>query len=416
MKVLFDHQAFANQPVGGVSRVFREIIEGLARLEPGWSLSLFAPMHRSRLLPELKRDRPPNLSIGPAVRRPPGAFGFGKLSRQINPRLLRTYAARLRPDVFYPTWYDRRCEIWPDGRTGTVVVVHDMIQEKFPRFFPDHAEAIGAKRHFITRADIIVTVSQNTRADLLEFFPKIDPSRIIVAPLATRLRPPAGPTAPGRPFLLYVGQRAGYKNFARLAEAFAASATLRKEFQLVCFGGNRPGRSEWRELRGLGLREGDVRFATGGDDDLARHYAQASAFLYPSLYEGFGIPLLEAMACGTPVVASRAGSIPEVAGGAAAYFDPEDAEDIGNAIEKVVFDAEVSAALVEAGKRRESEFTWETSCRRHRDACLLAGPSLHRRGRHHSTRPRGAGTISDPIQSPLAAKRQDRERNLPAAI
>ena len=304
MKVLFDHQAFANQRVGGVSRVFREIIEGLARLEPEWRLSLFAPLHRSNLLAVMKRNRLPNLEVKTAMKRPPGAFGFGKLSRQINPRLLRRFAARFQPDVFYPTWYDRRCELRPDDGAAMVVVVHDTIPEKFPRFFPGHAEATATKRHFIHRADVIVTVSRNTRADLLEYYPEIDPARIVVAPLATRLRPPRQAPAPPRPFLLYVGHRGGYKNFVRLAEAFAASDALKKEFQLVCFGGRRPCRTELRDLQKLGLGSGDIRFLSGNDADLASHYAQASAFIYPSLYEGFGIPLLEAMACGTPVIAA----------------------------------------------------------------------------------------------------------------
>ena len=263
MNVLFDHQAFANQRVGRsfprFPRDHRRSGQARTRVGP----VPFAPLHRSNLLAELKSNRLPNLEVKTAMKRPPWAFGFGKLSRQINPRLLRRFAARLQPDVFYPTWYDRRCEIRPDAGAATLVVVHDMIPEKFPRFFPGQAEATAAKRHFIHRADVIVAVSRNTRADLLEYYPEIDPARIVVAPLATRLRPPRQAPAPPRPFLLYVGHRGGYKNFVRLAEAFAASDALKKEFQLVCFGGKRPSRTELRDLQQLGLGKEDIRIRPG---------------------------------------------------------------------------------------------------------------------------------------------------------
>jgi hypothetical protein len=100
------------------------------------------------------------------------------------------------------------------------------------------------------------------------------------------------------------------------------------------------------------------------------------------------------MACGTPVIAARAGSIPEVAGDAAAFFDPEDSEELRNALERIVFDPAACGALIEAGKRRQSEFTWEACCRRHREACLLACPSWPRPDRHRPVRPPKGSELS----------------------
>jgi len=124
-------------------------------------------------------------------------------------------------------------------------------------------------------------------------------------------------------------------------------------------GGKKFSQDETNLIQSLGLSTNKIRHINGDDQDLARLYRQASAFVYPSLYEGFGIPLLEAMSFGCPVVCSNTSSFPEVAGNACEFFDPYDHDSIAHALEKVLFSTELSKQLVELGKERIKSFSWE---------------------------------------------------------
>ncbi|MDP9052031.1 MAG: glycosyltransferase family 4 protein, partial [Acidobacteriota bacterium] len=162
-----------------------------------------------------------------------------------------------------------------------------------------------------------------------------------------------------RPFLLYVGSRLTYKNFERLLEAFAASPLLKNDFDLVCFGGGAFTSKEISLFQQLGLSDECCCQVSGDDATLAALYGSARAFVYPSLYEGFGIPPLEAMSFNCPVVCSGLSSIPEVVGNAAEMFDPYDPESIQKAIERVATDEVLRETLVSRGRERVKQFSWE---------------------------------------------------------
>jgi glycosyltransferase involved in cell wall biosynthesis len=162
-----------------------------------------------------------------------------------------------------------------------------------------------------------------------------------------------------KPYLLYVGQRGGYKNFDLLLRAYAHSPKLGKIFSLICFGGGAFRPAEQMRIKELGLLSQDVMQVSGDDTFLEGLYRGAEAFIYPSLYEGFGIPLLEAMALSCPVVCSNASCFSEVVGGAAEFFDAGDEESIRTSIEKVVFSNEYKTACVQRGRERAKLFSWD---------------------------------------------------------
>jgi glycosyltransferase involved in cell wall biosynthesis len=172
------------------------------------------------------------------------------------------------------------------------------------------------------------------------------------------LHPLPGTGSSQRPYLMYVGFRFAYKNFGRFLKAFAASPRLRREFDVLCFGGGALTQEELEAARSLGLRDGQLRYCAGDDDALAQAYTEAYAFVYPSMYEGFGIPPLEAMARGCAVICSRSSSIPEVVGEAAELFDPSDCDSITLALESVCLDATRRAELRIAGLQRQAMFSW----------------------------------------------------------
>jgi glycosyltransferase involved in cell wall biosynthesis len=235
-----------------------------------------------------------------------------------------------------------------------------MIHELFADETLGARQTTRAKRAAVNRADHVICISETTRQDLVNLF-GVDPARTSVVHLGFSLT--AEPKTPEvnpskqRPTLLYVGHRTGYKNFATLLQAYGNSSTLR-EFALIAFGGHPPLPDERAEMERLGVAD-RVRFESGSDRELAAHYRAATAFIYPSKYEGFGIPPLEAMSYGCPVVCSNAGSIPEVVGEAGIYFDPNNPEELRTALERVATTQNVQADLRARGYARLAEFSWD---------------------------------------------------------
>ena len=160
-------------------------------------------------------------------------------------------------------------------------------------------------------------------------------------------------------FLLYVGNRGGYKNFLRLLEAYGTSPQLKMGYELICVGGGGFHADELKTMQALGLDSNQVMQLGGSDQLLARLYESASAFVFPSLYEGFGIPPLEAMSHDCPVVCSNTSSIPEVVGDAGEYFNPEDIENMRAAIERVVTSDSLRKLLIAKGRARLQFFSWD---------------------------------------------------------
>jgi len=163
---------------------------------------------------------------------------------------------------------------------------------------------------------------------------------------------------PHRPFILFVGARGGYKNFDRLLQAYAGRSILHESYDLVAFGGGDFSGNERALVRSLGLNENQVRQLGGDDAVLSVLYQQASLFVYPSLYEGFGIPPLEAMSLDCPVICSNTSSMPEVVGNAAVQFNPHDIDSIANALEAVITNPTLQADLRQRGRERLHAFSW----------------------------------------------------------
>ena len=162
-----------------------------------------------------------------------------------------------------------------------------------------------------------------------------------------------------KPFLLFVGQRGGYKNFLRFLKSFSISKKLVKDFDIIAFGGGKFSVDERRYISELGLKEKQVKNIQGGDNMLSVLYSKAMLFVYPSLYEGFGLPPLEAMDHSCPVICSNTSSIPEVVGKAALKFSPSNVEDISHAMEKVLYNSSIRADLILAGLEQTKSFSWE---------------------------------------------------------
>jgi len=265
--------------------------------------------------------------------------------------------------------------VYAGGRARKIMTVHDVLHysDAFPvRPYPE--SRTRRFREMLRVSDRIIAVSESTRAEILRAFPvSADKIRVIRLGVEERFRPrEEAAIAPvlrrygiRRPYLLYLGCLEKRKNLVRLLEAFAVLKDNRySSLGLVLAGEAGEGAEEvFRAVERLHL--GQRVFLPGyvRGEDLPEIYAGSEVFLYPSLYEGFGLPVLEAMACGTPVVCSRATSLPEVAGEAALLVDPHRPEDMAEAVARLLGDPALRREHRCLGLDRARTFDWERTAR-----------------------------------------------------
>jgi len=363
MKIAYDSQIFCTQTYGGISRYFCEIATRIARY-PGVEVSITAPMHINAYLKHV----PPGIVSG---FRAPNTDRFNTRSGRNYPRMalwrlgfvMGDLMLRAKtPDIVHETYFPA----FPLGpcRARRVVTIYDMIHERFASIFPRADKTAHYKARAAKQADHVICISESTRRDAIKFL-GLNPDKISVIYLGFDLMKTVSahvaeqvlPTS--SPFLLYVGNRRGYKNFIPMLKAYAASSRIRDGYKLVCFGGGTLNADELGTMQSLGLGSAHVVQVGGNDKLLATLYENASAFIYPSLYEGFGIPPLEAMSHNCPVVCSNTSSIPEVVGDAGEYFDPGDTDSMRSAIERVVTSDSHRKILVARGRVRLTHFSWD---------------------------------------------------------
>lgn len=360
MKIQFDHQIFLAQRYGGASRYFCELADQLRKLEPNDQVTISAPWHINEHLAEIPWHY--------GIKLPVKLQGIGPVMRPARWLLdLKAGAGRAKPDIFHETYLSAQDNA-PRGSKRLMTIL-DMTYEKIPGIYSRQQEMMNIKAAAVRRADHIICISKSTQKDLIEIY-DVPEAKTSVVYLAQSLKQiPAGQSLhnnPASPYLLYVGQRHTYKNFDRLVMAFARSTLLRNDFKLICFGGAPFSAAERELLHKSGLSEQSVMHLPGDDAMLSSLYAHASAMVYPSLYEGFGIPLLEAMQFGCPVVCSNDSSLPEVGGEAALYFDPLDIDDMTAKLEIAVSDEALATKLRAAGIVQLAKFSWRECARQTR--------------------------------------------------
>ena len=233
-----------------------------------------------------------------------------------------------------------------------------MIHEKFQKYIYNVSEIIAHKKEVITHAKRIIAISQNTKEDIIQLL-HISPEKIDVIYHSTSMKPFTGKQRLTLPdsFLLFVGDRTPYKNFNRLAKAFSELSTKDENLFLVCTG--MPFKQSEKELLDKLNISNKVIHIKATDRTLAELYSRAKLFVFPSLYEGFGIPILEAYACYCPVALSNTSCFPEIAGDAGIYFDPYSETSILESIKEVIYDDRKRTELIMRGRERLKLYSWE---------------------------------------------------------
>jgi glycosyltransferase involved in cell wall biosynthesis len=242
----------------------------------------------------------------------------------------------------------------PVDRPPAATTILDLQHEFLPEFF-SRAELTYRRRVYgwtARRSRIVITISEHARQTLIERL-GLAPERVRAIHLAVDLDRFSPSGVPREPFLLYPANRWPHKNHDRLFEAFRIVRRSRPDLRLVLTGAGHDRAPLPEGVEGRGFVS---------SDELVELYRRAAALVFPSLYEGFGQPPLEAMACGCPVAVARATSLPEVCGDAAVYFDPHSPEDMARAVEEVL---EHPEGYVERGLERARLFTWDACARNH---------------------------------------------------
>lgn len=349
LTVAFDGQIFVEQAAGGISRYYTMLAADL-NAKPGVSACIVAPLHRNEILATSKNA--PVWGVALPNRSRVAAFCGATL------RALSMPASwLLKPDIVHETYFSS-VPVLSSGKKR-VTTVYDMIHE---RYHPDDV-TVSRKRQTLARCDHVICISQNTKNDLCEML-DFPPERASVTYLGYEdfSRAAAAPSPPelnGAPYFLFVGNRAGHKNFDALLQAFAGSADLAGNFSIAYFGGGRLTDAESQRAATLGLRSQSLVQLSGGDTALGAAYANATAFIYPSLYEGFGLPPLEAMSAGCPVICSNTSSLPEVVGDAAMLVAPDDIEALRDAMQRLAYDSQAGLVLAAKGHLQRAKFASE---------------------------------------------------------
>jgi len=358
MKIVLDPQIYNMQRYGGISRYYTEIFSLLVKEE---SNVIIIPLNNStniyfnnsilnsvkqriygiiiKYLKKIRLDK--RLQIYNVVRK--------NLEKKL---LKRKY------DLFVPTYYniDFLNHI---GNKPFVLTVYDMIHELFPEYFTNSPNLVANKLLLIEKAHRIITVSENTKRDILRLYPHISESKIDVVYHGTsiKIKDNIKTTLPEK-YILFVGTRAIYKNFLFFLNSVSELLRNEEDLFLVCAGGGSFTNSENQYISKLGLGD-KILFKPFIDEELGYFYKHAVCFVFPSKYEGFGIPVLESMICGCPVVLANHSSFPEVAGDAGVYFEMNDSNDLADKINTLIHNKSIRDYFSKKGIEQAKKFSWE---------------------------------------------------------
>lgn len=356
--ILYDCQIFSIQRFGGISRYFCEIIKHLdykTKIAIRFTMNYYLnPWRFNYLLP-----------IPRFIFKHYRSY-FEKKNRNLIKRMLNQKNRYL----FHPTYYDPYFLKYI-GENPYIITVHDMIHEKFPNCFSDAKIVIKQKEEVIKKASRIIAISKNTKKDIIEIL-GINPEKIDIIYHGTDMKPHTSKYKLNLPkrFILFVGDRTFYKNFELFTEAFASLYEKDRNIFVVCTG-QRLLESEKKKLSELGILEQFIHIRAT-DKELSELYSRALLFVYPSLYEGFGIPLLEAFACHCPIALSNTSCFPEIAGEAGIYFDPYSKASIVEALKEGIYNKSKREQIVNKGNERLKLFSWKKAAKQTEETYMKA--------------------------------------------
>ena len=348
MNIAFSGSIFFLQRYGGISRYFISLAKNL--IQDKENIHIFSPLYKNKFLNEISK----NYKTGFYLERYPTPDILKKFINKMS------YSNIINSDyeIVHETYYSENFIGLKNKKK--VITVYDLIHEKFPELYNNNIFDI--KEKVIKSADKIISISEKTKHDLISFY-NIKESKIEVVSLGcdhifcdkNKIDPDL--IISKKPFILFVGSRMRYKNFDLLLKAFVSSPKINNQFNIVCFGGEIFSKQEIKKFSNLGLDKKIISYR-GSDKILYQLYLKARLFVFPSYYEGFGIPLLEAMILKCPILASNIEIFKEVSKGNVHFFNSNNIEDLKNSLNELLFNERDLNYFVNSAYELAKNFSW----------------------------------------------------------
>lgn len=356
MKIIYDHLALGVNRFGGVQRYFVEIMKRMS--SSSYKLSIILSINQYLIDSNI-------YFWGRRLSKYLNFKGRGSFMNCINKTNSILQFISGNYDIYHQTHYNNFGYKYVPKNKKIVTTIHDLNFWAIPQFYnSDYTNYLPIKE-MIEKSDKIITVSHNTKNDLLKFF-NVEESKVEVIYHGinkTRIQNLSSERVIEYPFLLFVGSRYKFKNFTNFVKSFKLVKENYPELKIICTG--IPFSEEEKEfLNELNIVDSTYQFAAD-ESMMARLYRDAEMFVYPSFYEGFGMPILEAMVYECPVVLSNASCFPEIAGDAGLYFDPHNIDDISDKILMLLGDLNYRNKIIENGNKRITLFSWDKCAKEH---------------------------------------------------
>jgi len=354
MRIIYDGQAFSFQEYGGISRYFFQLLKEFQH-KKNTSAELIISYSNNHYIENIEELRIskffPNFRFK----------GRNEIIKWLNQSYLKKQIDNIKSAfIFHPTYYNPYFLDILKEDIPFVLTVHDMTHERFPGSFNKFDFSAKQKKMVALRADRIITISEFTKRNIIEIL-GIPAGKIDVIYHGNSLYPNNNSikkTVLPKNYVLFVGQRNTYKNFEFFIKALSLLIKHDESLYIICAGGRKFSMKEFKLFEQLGIQNNILQMKVS-DDVLAQLYSNAQVFVFPSLYEGFGIPVLEAFNCGCPALLSNRSSLPEIGGNAAIYFDPEDEQSLIFSLRKIIGNSDLRNELIKKGYERAKLFSWQ---------------------------------------------------------
>lgn len=351
MNILYDPFCYS-EVFGGVSRYFTEVITNLPKdVEYTLPLKVTNNEYYKNINQNYKEFFPNKKFKGQC-----------SLIKQINKFEFNKTIKNCTYDIYHQTHYDTYAYTRLPNNIKKIVTIYDLNYFAIPEFYSDNKKIKQMQIDSIEKSDYIITISENTKTDLIKYF-RVPEEKISVIYLGIdKFKNDVIPYKTDKPYILFVGARYTYKNFMNAIKAFK-EVNKEKSFYFICTG-NQFTNEEKKLLEDLNIVD-SVKQIKASDVQLKSLYKGATCFIFPSYYEGFGLPLLEAMFYGAPIICSNTSCFPEIANNAALFFNPYSIDDIKDKMLRVLSDSQLQFQLRQNGYERVSCFSWEKTALEH---------------------------------------------------
>ena len=340
---------FFHQRFGGVTRYSSSLIERM--MHDDIDFKIYAPIYKNIYIKNINKK----YIFGFYLSRYPNISFLRYINNSIFNLFLKDEKKKLIHFMYDPEYLPK------NNSKKKIITIHDTIHEKFSSAYKDNF--FLKRKKILDKMDQIICVSENTKKDLVEFY-NLDHQKInVIYNGADHLNNISikgdKNITDEKPYILYVGSRSKYKNFRLFIEAYKKSKKLQNDFRIICFGGGNFSKEEINFYNEIKISK-NIKLILGNDSKLKFYYKNASLFIYPSLYEGFGISILEAMNTGCPTLVSDIPVFREILKDKTYFFSPNSHEDCIFNMEKILFDNENKKNLIYLGNIISQKYKWST--------------------------------------------------------